>query len=138
MELALLVCNVMIVVTGVPAIYCVNLDVGHKFRRYGCIFGCIGIPFWFGLSIMTQNHGLTVINVAYSISWILGFYNNWILVKKKNQSAQAQLDWDLATFGTSFGFRHNDGRIERIDPSDIYIKPKEEQDDEFVNYLFTK
>lgn len=47
-------------------------------KKYACIFGLIGQPFWFWMAIDKELWGVFALNCFYSYSWALGFYNNWI------------------------------------------------------------
>jgi hypothetical protein len=66
----------MIVLTGVTAIYLVGLK-GNK-QKWGYIFGLLSAPFWFYTLIYHSQWILVIINIAYSISWYLGFRNYWL------------------------------------------------------------
>lgn len=51
-------------------------------KRYACIFGLLGQPFWFWMAIEKSLWVVMALNCFYAYSWALGFYNNWIKEKK--------------------------------------------------------
>lgn len=50
-------------------------------KKYACIFGLIGQPFWFYMAVDNGLWGVFALNIFYAYSWGLGLYNNWL--KKK-------------------------------------------------------
>ncbi len=51
-------------------------------KKYACIFGLLGQPFWFWMAIEKGLWVVMALNCFYAYSWALGFYNNWIKEKK--------------------------------------------------------
>ncbi|AWD92355.1 hypothetical protein HOU12_gp49 [Dickeya phage Katbat] len=47
-------------------------------RRFACIFGLMGQPFWFWMAYEKQLWVLFFLNSFYAYSWSIGLYNNWI------------------------------------------------------------
>jgi hypothetical protein len=63
--------------TGVVAIW-LSQQSKEEWKKYACIFGMIGQPFWFYSAYKAQQWGIFGLCFFYSYSWITGFYNNWI------------------------------------------------------------
>lgn len=69
--------NIFIVVFGVLAVWLSQSDTEYQ-RAYSSIFGLLSQPFWFYVSIHTEQWGLVCVCVLYTIGWSKGFYNNWV------------------------------------------------------------
>jgi hypothetical protein len=63
--------------TGVVAIW-LSQQSKEEWKKYACIFGMIGQPFWFYSAYKAQQWGIFILCFFYAYSWIMGFYNNWI------------------------------------------------------------
>lgn len=72
-----IVSQVAIVVFGVLAILLLNLK-----KRSGVIFGLISQPFWYYSAYYTKNWGIFVLSFAYTISYCVGYYTQFIKPKK--------------------------------------------------------
>lgn len=72
--------QIAIAMTGVIAIL-ITQQSNDDIKKYACIFGIVGQPFWFYSAFDNQQWGILVLCVFYSYSWALGFYNNWIKVE---------------------------------------------------------
>ena len=68
-----IIAQIGITVFGLTAI----ILVARK-NKWGFIFGILSVPFWFITSISNGQWGVTLLNVAYAITWIYGAYN-WFL-----------------------------------------------------------
>ncbi len=51
-------------------------------RKYACLFGLAGRPFWFYASYQASQWGVLILNIVY-IAWAKGFYVFWIKSGKK-------------------------------------------------------
>lgn len=69
--------QIFIALTGVIAIYLTQQN-NDTIKKYACIFGMAGQPFWFYSSYTNEQWGIFVLCVFYTYSWGLGIYNNWI------------------------------------------------------------
>lgn len=47
-------------------------------RRYACIFGLAGQPFWFWAAFSTKQWGILALCFLYTVSWARGFKLSWI------------------------------------------------------------
>ena len=48
-------------------------------KRYGPILGLLSQPFWYAYGLRTRGSwGISGLNVAYTLSWFIGFWLNWI------------------------------------------------------------
>ena len=68
--------QLMIAFTGVTAVW-LSQDYRHDWRKYACIFGIIGQPFWFYSSYMAEQWGIFILCFFYTYAWLKGVRNNW-------------------------------------------------------------
>jgi len=66
-----------IAVTGVIAIY-LTQQPRESWKKYACLFGIAGQPFWFYSVTASEQWGVLVLCIFYTYAWTLGIYNNWI------------------------------------------------------------
>lgn len=66
-----------IALTGVVAIF-LSQQSNEKLKKYACILGLIGQPFWFLATYKAEQWGIFAMCFLYTWMWGLGFYNNWI------------------------------------------------------------
>ena len=66
-----------IAIFGVTAVFLSQSSV-EKRRRYACIFGLIGQPFWFYAAWSSQQWGIFALCVLYTWAWGKGFWSNWM------------------------------------------------------------
>lgn len=48
-------------------------------RRYACLFGLAGQPFWFWSAWSAEQWGIFLLCILYTLSWARGFRNHWIV-----------------------------------------------------------
>lgn len=70
--------QIAIAITGVVAIY-LTQQPREEWKRYACLFGVVGQPFWFYSVYMAQQWGVFILCIFYTYAWVLGIYNNWII-----------------------------------------------------------
>lgn len=73
----LILSNILIVLFGVSAIW-LSQSKSDILKKYACIFGLMSQPFWFYITIHTEQWGMVLVCMLYTIGWSRGFYNNWI------------------------------------------------------------
>lgn len=69
--------QIMIALTGVIAIW-LSQDKSHDFRKYACLFGLVGQPFWFYSSFQAEQWGIFILCFGYTYAWWKGFKVNWL------------------------------------------------------------
>ena len=47
-------------------------------RRYACLFGLAGQPFWFYTTYVNEQWGIFVLSFVYAWSWYRGLKHYWI------------------------------------------------------------
>ena len=62
---------------GVTAIF-LSQDRRANWRRWACVFGLIGQPFWFIASVKAGQWGIFALCCLYTVSWARGVWNNWL------------------------------------------------------------
>ena len=69
--------QIAIALTGATAVW-LSQDQREAWRRWACIFGLIGQPFWFYSAYSAQQWGIFALCFLYTFSWARGFKNNWM------------------------------------------------------------
>ena len=62
---------------GVTAIF-LSQSNDEKQRKYSCLFGLAGQPFWFWSSISAEQWGIVILCCFYTVAWARGVKTNWI------------------------------------------------------------
>ncbi len=70
--------QVLITITGAIAIWLTQQNKHEDWKKYACVFGLLGQPFWLYATYTTAQWGIFVLTIFYTYVWILGFYNHWI------------------------------------------------------------
>nr|WP_313470792.1 hypothetical protein [Stenotrophomonas geniculata] len=63
--------------TGFTAIW-LTQSKRERVRRFACLFGLAGQPFWFASAIAAEQWGIVVLCCFYTVAWARGVWNNWI------------------------------------------------------------
>jgi len=69
--------QIAIAFTGVVAIW-LSQQCDDRLKKYACIFGLVGQPFWFYSAYTNEQWGIFMLCFAYTYCWIMGFWNWWI------------------------------------------------------------
>ena len=69
--------QIAIAFTGVIAIW-LSQDSKESRRKFACIFGIIGQPFWFYSAWQAEQWGIFTLCFLYTYSSIKGFKTNWL------------------------------------------------------------
>lgn len=67
----------VIAFTGVIAIW-ITQQGNESLKKYACLFGIAGQPFWFYSAYINEQWGIFVLCIFYTYSWVYGFYNFWV------------------------------------------------------------
>jgi len=62
--------------TGVTAIW-LSQDHREDWRKWACIFGMTGQPFWFYSAYVAQQWGILILCCFYTYAWFRGIRNHW-------------------------------------------------------------
>lgn len=73
--------QLFIAITGVVAIW-LTPQRKNNLKKYACLFGIAGQPFWFYSAFTAQQWGIFALCFFYSYSWGLGVYKQWLKVSK--------------------------------------------------------
>ena len=68
-------------VTGVTAIMLTQQNYREDWKRYACLFGMAGQPFWFYATYQAEQWGIFALCFFYAYSWGLGIRNHWFMTK---------------------------------------------------------
>ncbi len=66
-----------IALCGVTSIF-LTQSRSERLRRWACIFGLAGQPFWFLAALTAEQWGILALTFLYAAAWARGFYNHWI------------------------------------------------------------
>ena len=72
--------QLVIAFTGVVAIW-LSQDARESRRKYACIFGLIGQPFWIYSAYVSGMWGIFILSFFYTFAWYKGFKANWLSKK---------------------------------------------------------
>lgn len=61
---------------GVAAVW-LSQDPRREYRRYACLFGLAGQPFWFYATFSAEQWGIFLLCFVYAWSWIRGLRMYW-------------------------------------------------------------
>lgn len=75
-----------IAATGVTAIW-LTQSKSEKARRYACLFGLAGQPFWFYAAWQAEQWGIFAVCCLYTLSWARGVRNNWFTAALAGEKA---------------------------------------------------
>lgn len=66
-----------IAIFGLVAVFC-SQDPNPRVRRFACIAGTCGQPFWWYATLHAAQWGMFVLTLAYTVMWLRGVWNFWI------------------------------------------------------------
>jgi hypothetical protein len=69
--------QIAIALTGIVAIW-LTQQSNDSWKKYACLFGLAGQPFWFYSAYAAEQWGILVLTIFYTYSWYLGLKNNWL------------------------------------------------------------
>lgn len=69
--------QIAIAVTGLTAVF-LSQTKSENTRKYACLFGLAGQPFWFYATYTAEQWGIFVLCFFYTISWANGLRNYWL------------------------------------------------------------
>jgi hypothetical protein len=72
-----MIAQIFIAVFGVTAVW-LSQDSRIERRKWASIFGLLGQPFWFYAAWTTEQWGIFVLSIMYTISWLRGFKQHWM------------------------------------------------------------
>jgi hypothetical protein len=76
-----------IALTGVTAIL-LSQSKHERLRRYACLFGIAGQPFWIWSAIKAAQWGVLVLTALYTIAWAKGVWTYWLRPQQLNGEAK--------------------------------------------------
>lgn len=69
--------QIAIALTGGVAIWLAN-DQREAWRRWACIFGLCGQPFWVYSAYIASQWGILILTGWYTYAWWRGFRTHWL------------------------------------------------------------
>ena len=69
----------MIMLTGVLAAW-INQDPRHRVRRWACLIGLVGQPFWLYANLRAAQWGMFVVTLGYTAAFLRGVHVSWLRV----------------------------------------------------------
>lgn len=68
--------QLIIAITGMVAIFLTQTR-NIKTQRYACLFGLIGQPFWLMATWHSQQWGIFILSLFYTVAWLRGVKIFW-------------------------------------------------------------
>lgn len=72
-----MIAQIAIALLGVTAIW-LSQSASARLRRYACLFGLTGQPFWFWSAISAEQWGIVILCCFYTVAWARGVWTHWI------------------------------------------------------------
>ena len=69
--------QVAIALTGATAAWLTQCR-SERLRKFACIFGLVGQPFWFWASWQAEQWGIFAVSVLYAVAWLRGLWIHWL------------------------------------------------------------
>ena len=69
--------QIAIAILGAAAAW-LSQERRESWRRWACIFGMLGQPFWIYASWKDGQWGIFVVSVIYAMAWMRGLWVHWI------------------------------------------------------------
>jgi hypothetical protein len=69
--------QIAIALTGATAIW-LSQDERAEWRKWACIFGLCGQPFWFYSAWVAQQWGIFALSFLYTFAWMRGIRYHWL------------------------------------------------------------
>lgn len=66
-----------IALTGAVAVF-LTQSKSESLRRYACLFGMAGQPFWFIAAWDAQQMGILFVSCLYALAWAKGVHMHWL------------------------------------------------------------
>lgn len=79
------VSQVCIAFFGVTAIT-LSQSASPRLRRYACLFGLAGQPFWFVSAWLAAQWGVFGLCVLYTLAWLKGVWVHWVQPYRKGSA----------------------------------------------------
>lgn len=76
-----------IMICGLTAVF-LSQDPRHDWRKWACIFGLCGQPFWFYATWKAGQWGIFGLSFLYAYSWARGVNTYWIKRTPPQKSEQ--------------------------------------------------
>jgi hypothetical protein len=66
----------------------------ESYRRWACIFGMLGQPFWLYNSWVAEQWGIFAISILYVVVWMRGIWLHWLVPQVQSQQlVSSTLAW---------------------------------------------
>ena len=78
--------QIAIAVTGLTAVFLTQSE-NERFRRFACLFGVLGQPFWFYTSYASKQWGVFLMCFFYTWAWMMGVWLHWIRPTRKRRDS---------------------------------------------------
>ena len=69
--------QIAIAFSGVVAVW-LTQDKRESWRRWACIFGMLGQPFWFYAAWKAEQWGIFALCTLYTYAWARGLWTHWL------------------------------------------------------------
>jgi hypothetical protein len=87
-----------IALSGAIAVW-LTQDQRESWRRWACIFGVLGQPFWFYAAWSAEQWGIFALCLLYSYAWARGLWTHWLgpaLQSRDGREGATIVGWNSA------------------------------------------
>ncbi len=81
--------QIAIAFSGVIAVW-LTQDKRESWRRWACIFGMLGQPFWFYAAWKAQQWGIFTLCALYTYAWTRGLWKHWLSPRFQTREHRAR------------------------------------------------
>ena len=83
-----------IALSGLIAVW-LTQDERESWRRWACVFGILGQPFWFYAAWSAEQWGIFALCLLYSYAWARGLWTHWLgpSLQSRERREQAKVGW---------------------------------------------
>ena len=79
-----------ILATGVIAVW-LTQHKRESWRRWACIFGQLGQPFWFYAAWKAEQWGILAISMLYTYAWARGIWTYWLASERTGSAPNERI-----------------------------------------------
>jgi len=72
-----MISQIVIAFTGFVSIW-LSQDTRESWRKWACVFGLAGEPFWFYVSYTSEQWGVFALAFLYTLAWVKGAWAYWL------------------------------------------------------------
>lgn len=127
-----MIAQLFIALFGVTAVLLSQAKT-EAYRKYASVFGLVGQPFWFWAAYESNQWGIFVLCILYSLSWGKGFYQFWLAKPEPKELSETEIKARMYDY-----IRHGDNDekvLRKTDFGEAYLPRGEDLDQEIRKHM---